>query len=362
MSRLTTPRLKPRPKEATRSPRERNTLRTPADLASASLIAADEMPGIEQVARRYAVAVPRHLAKTIAEQPGNDSLRRQFVPSAEELVVAREELGDPIGDQTHSPVKGIVHRYRDRVLLKPLHACAVYCRFCFRREDVGPGGDVLNEAEFAAAFDYIRAHDEIWEVILSGGDPLLLSPRRLKRIVAALDEIAHVAVIRIHTRLPVADPVRITPAVIRALKSQKAVYVVLHCNHADELTPETLTACGRFVDSGMPMLAQSVLLKGVNDDAASLEHLLRKLVAARIKPYYLHHPDLARGTGHFRTGIEDGQAILRDLRGRVSGLCQPTYVLDIPGGHGKVPIGPNYLLRDEEGWIVTDPAGTKHRY
>jgi lysine 2,3-aminomutase len=331
-------------------------------LADAGLISAAERPAVEQVARRYAVAVPPHLATLLADRPASDPLRRQFVPAGEELVVAREELGDPIGDEAHAPVKGIVHRYRDRVLLKPLHACAVYCRFCFRREDVGPGGDVLNDAELAAALDYIRAHDEIWEVILSGGDPLLLSPRRLKAIVAALNDIPHVGVIRIHTRIPVAEPARVTPALVRALKGAKAVYVVLHCNHADELVPETRSACARLIDAGLPMLAQSVLLKGVNDDAATLERLLRGLVAARIKPYYLHHADLAHGTGHFRTTIAEGQAILRALRGRVSGLCQPTYVLDIPGGHGKVPIGPHYLRADGEGWTVSDPEGEDHAY
>ena len=353
------------PRPITRSapqPRVRATLRTAEALADAGLLSVDALPAAEQVARRYAIAVTPHLAKLIANRPSDDPLRRQFIPAGEELVVAREELGDPIGDDSHAPVKGIVHRYRDRVLLKPLHACAVYCRFCFRREDVGPGGDVLNDGELTAALDYIRSHDEIWEVILSGGDPLLLSPRRLKTIIAALNDIAHIGVIRIHTRVPVADPARVTAALLRALKGAKAVYVVLHCNHADELTAETRAACARLIDAGHPMLAQSVLLKGVNDDSATMERLLRALVAARIKPYYLHHADLARGTSHFRTSIEQGQAILRDLRGRVSGLCQPSYVLDIPGGHGKVPIGPNYLRQDDEGWTITDPNGEDHAY
>lgn len=340
----------------------RQTHRTAAALADAGLIRADERPAVEQVSRRYAVAVTPHLADLMAGKPAADPLRRQFIPSGEELVVAREELGDPIGDETHSPVKGIVHRYRDRVLLKPLHACAVYCRFCFRREDVGPGGDAMNQTELDAALDYVRGHDEIWEVILSGGDPLLLSPRRLKAIIAALAEISHVGVIRIHTRIPVADPARVTPAMARALRCAKAVYVVLHCNHADELTPETRAACARLIDAGLPMLAQSVLLKGVNDEAETMERLMRALVAARIKPYYLHHGDLAHGTAHFRTTIDEGQAILRRLRGRVSGLCQPTYVLDIPGGHGKVPIGPSYLCNDGEGWTVSDPNGAEHSY
>ena len=334
-------------------------LRDPQALSDAGLLPPDAVAAAKQVARRYAIAVTPHLAETART---SDAVARQFVPSADELVIAREELGDPIGDEPHSPVKGIVHRYEDRVLLKPIHACAVYCRFCFRREQVGPGGDALNADELAAALDYIRAHGEIWEVILSGGDPLVMSPRRLGEIVRALAAIDHIGVIRIHTRLPVADPAKIDADLVAALKCAKAVYVVVHCNHADELTVEAKAACARLVDAGIPMLSQSVLLAGVNDDERTMEALMRALVANRIKPYYLHHPDLARGTGHFRLPIERGQEILRSLRGRVSGLCQPTYVLDIPGGAGKVPVGPNYLTRGAEGWRVSDPEGAAHDY
>jgi len=336
-----------------------HTLRDADALADAGLLDGDAVGAARQVARRYAVAVTPHLAQGARR---SDAVARQFVPSADELVIAREELGDPIGDETHAPVKGIVHRYADRVLLKPVHACAVYCRFCFRREQVGPGGDALDSSELRAALDYIRGHGEIWEVILSGGDPLVMSPRRLREIVDQLAAIDHVGVIRIHTRLPVADPAKVDGEMVGALKCAKAVYVVLHCNHADELTPEAKAACARLIDAGIPMLAQSVLLAGVNDDEAAMETLMRALVANRIKPYYLHHPDLARGTGHFRLPIERGQEILRSLRGRVSGLCQPSYVLDIPGGHGKVPIGPDYLTRRESGWTVTDPEGGSHDY
>jgi lysine 2,3-aminomutase len=342
------------------------TLRDADALRDAGLLAEGDVAAARQVARRYAIAVTPHLAEGALR---SDAIARQFVPSADELVIAREELHDPIGDEAHrpasngEPVKGIVHRYADRVLLKPIHACAVYCRFCFRREQVGPGGDALDAAELDAALDYIRAHGEIWEVILSGGDPLLLSPRRLQGIVEQLAAIDHVGVIRVHTRLPVADPVKIDAEMVAALKCAKAVYVVLHCNHADELTAEVKAACARLIDAGIPMLAQSVLLKGVNDDAGTMEALMRGLVAARIKPYYLHHPDLAHGTGHFRLPIARGQEILRDLRGRVSGLCQPTYVLDIPGGHGKVPIGPDYLSAGTDGgWSVADPDGGTHEY
>jgi len=283
---------------------------------------------------------------------------RQFVPDAREHDFAPEELTDPIGDDRFSPVKGVVHRYKDRVLLKPLLSCPAYCRFCFRREMVGGEKTTLNARELDAAFDYIAAHDEIWEAILTGGDPFALSPRRLGAIVRRLDAIAHVEIIRIHTRVPVVDPNRVTATLVAALKCEKPVYVVLHCNHADEITAEARRACARLVDRGIPMLSQTVLLKGVNDDAATLEALFRALVRNRIKPYYLHHADLARGTSHFRTTIADGRALMAELRGRVSGLCQPTYVLDIPGGHGKVPVGPCYY----DGSVVTDPHGRAHRY
>jgi lysine 2,3-aminomutase len=193
----------------------------------------------------------------------------------------------------------------------------------------------------------------------------MLSPRRLTRIVAALDAMLHVAVIRFHTRVPVADPRRVNAALLAALKaSRAAVYVGVHCNHARELTPQARSALARLADAGLPLLSQSVLLRGVNDSVEALEGLFRALVAARVRPYYLHHPDMARGTGHFRVSIEEGQALMRALRGRLSGLCQPTYVLDIPGGHGKSPIGPGYLDDPEPGGdrLVTDYRGHRHRY
>jgi lysine 2,3-aminomutase len=328
----------------------RRTLRTASDLASEGL-AAD---GIERVAQRYAVAITPAMQDLLHVGP----IARQFVPDAAELTTTADENADPIGDHAHSPVKGIVHRYPDRVLLKPTHTCAVYCRFCFRREMVGPGSGSLDAAELGAALDYIRAHEKIWEVILTGGDPLILSPRRLAEIVAALGAIPHLGVIRLHTRIPVADPVRISDELVSALSSDKAVYVVLHANHPRELTDTAITACRRITDAGIPMLSQSVLLKGVNDDAATLEALFRSFVRNRIKPYYLHHADKAPGTSHFRTTITQGRALMRSLRGRVSGLCQPEYVLDIPGGHGKVPVGPAYL----DGDTVADWRGISHTY
>ena len=338
--------------------RTRRTARNGPDLAAAGVIPPERIAEIDRVAERYAVAVTPDVVELIDPADPNDPIARQFVPDPAELETTPEERTDPIGDARLSPVKGIVHRYPDRVLLKPLHTCPVYCRFCFRREAVGPGGEALTAGELGAALAYVRARPEIWEVILTGGDPLLLSPRRLGEIIGELDAIPHLGVIRIHTRVPVVAPARVTSELVAALRAEKAVYVVLHANHPRELTAPATAACRRITDAGFPMLAQTVLLKGVNDDTATLEALMRGFVRRRIKPYYLHHGDLAPGTARFRTTIAEGQALMRSLRGRASGLCQPDYVLDIPGGHGKVPIGPTYLGHDK----VADWRGKIHAY
>ncbi|WP_296595079.1 lysine-2,3-aminomutase-like protein [Phenylobacterium sp.] len=333
------------------------TLRTPKDLADAGLVAPERLAELEGVAARYAVAVTPAMVELI---PDNDAMARQFVPNEAELQTTSDELADPIGDDAHSPVSGVVHRYPDRVLLKANHACAVYCRFCFRREMVGPDGvRPMSAAQLDAAMAYIAADPAIWEVIVTGGDPLILSPRRLADLMARLARIPHVKIVRFHTRVPAVEPERVTAELVAALQAPgKTTWVALHANRAEELTPAAAAACARIVDAGVPMVSQTVLLKGVNDEAAALEALMRRFVELRIKPYYLHHADMAPGTSHFRTTLAEGQALMRDLRGTVSGLCQPTYVLDIPGGHGKAPVGPCYATDGE----VTDPQGQAHRY
>ncbi len=338
------------------------TLRSLEALEREGLLSPD--PRLEAAAQSMAIAVTPEMAALIDRADfARDPIARQFVPSAAEAEVSPQELADPIGDEFRSPVKGIVHRYPDRVLLKPLHVCPVYCRFCFRREKVGPGGEALSAEELDAALAYIRARPEIWEVILTGGDPLMLAPRRLGELLAALDAMPHVAVIRIHSRVPVADPGRVTDELIAALRPHRAgVWLAVHCNHARELTAGARSALTRLANAGLPLMAQTVLLKGVNDDVETLEQLMRALVAARVKPYYLHHPDLVRGTGHFRISITEGQALMKALRGRLSGLAQPTYVLDVPGGHGKVPVGPAYLGDDPDALTVQDAFGGSHPY
>jgi lysine 2,3-aminomutase len=343
------------------------TLRHSHELVGAGLVPSERLGAIERVAAQYAVALSPALAELIDPTDPHDPIARQFVPDPAELAVAAEERSDPIGDDAMSPLAGIVHRYPDRVLLKLVHVCPVYCRFCFRREVVGPQGrPALSRAELAAALAYIRARPAIWEVILTGGDPLVLSARRLREVVRDLAAIDHVKVVRVHTRVPIATPERITRETVRALRAPgKASYVVLHVNHPREFTAAARAACAQFIDAGIPMLSQSVLLRGVNDDAATLGALMRALVESRIKPYYLHQADLAPGTAHLRARIADGQAVMRALRGRFSGLCQPTYVLDIPGGAGKVPIGPGYVAASDargEPCELIDADGRRHAY
>lgn len=341
------------------------TLRTPAELAAAGLVPTTALGALEEVAARYAVAISPVSAALIDRTDPHDPIARQFLPDPAELEEQPQERLDPIGDDAHSPVDGIVHRYPDRVLLKLVHVCPVYCRFCFRRTMVGPHGRAtLTPAQVAAALGYIRSHPDIWEVILTGGDPLMLSARRLRDVMRSLAAIEHVKIVRLHTRVPAVTPERVTRELVLALRPKGiATYVVLHANHARELTAEARAACARFIDAGIPMLSQTVLLRGVNDDPATLGALMRALVEIRIKPYYLHHGDLAPGTGHFRTSIAAGQALTRRLRGRYSGLCQPTYVLDIPGGAGKVPAGHAYVSQEGAGHcLVEDIEGRRHAY
>jgi lysine 2,3-aminomutase len=339
------------------------TLRSVADLVGARLLDARDAAALATVAARYAVAVTPTVASLIDANDAADPIRRQFVPDPAELVVAPEERADPIGDGVHEVTPGLVHRYPDRVLLKLTNVCAVYCRFCFRREMVGPGSGSLSRHDLATALAYVADHPEIWEVIVSGGDPLVVSRRRLAELAHALASIDHVRTVRFHTRVPVVAPHRITDELVTALTaSGRATWVAIHANHPRELTPEARAALRRLSVGGAFLVSQTVLLAGVNDDADTLADLMRAFVECGVKPYYLHHADLAPGTAHFRTSIAEGQALMKALRGRLSGLCQPAYVLDIPGGHGKVPVGPDYLSARDGECFVEDFSGRPHAY
>lgn len=332
-------------------------------LTAEGLIADPHDPALREVAARYAIALTPTMRARIAA--ADDPVARQFIPSPAELTTQPKESPDPIGDHPHSPVKGLVHRYPDRVLVKLTHTCPVYCRFCFRREMVGPKGDGnLTEAELDTVFAYVAAHPEIAEVIFTGGDPLMLSMRRVADLGRRLASIAHVRLVRWHSRVPLVAPERITKALASALRFPgKANYVTLHANHAKEFSEEGRAALARLADAGIALLGQSVLLRGINDDPETLRRLFLEMVANRVTPAYLHHPDLAPGTGHFRLSIEEGQALHAALRGRLSGHAIPAYVLDLPGGHGKVPVNTNYLRSLSSGETeVRDPAGVWHRY
>jgi len=345
-------------------PRQRpaQTLRSVDALVAAGLVPASRRSALDAVAKRYTVALTPDVVAQMDPSDPTDPIARQYVPDEAELRTTPDERSDPIGDDAHSPVKGVVHRYPDRVLLKPILVCPVYCRFCFRREVVGHGKS-LSEAEIEAALDYVRAHPEIYEVILTGGDPLMLAPRRLASLIRAIEAIPHVSVIRVHSRVPVADPARISPALVKALAAKKALYLAIHCNHPRELGEAAKAACLKLGKAGIALFGQTVLLKGINDQAETLDGLFRAMLAARIKPYYLHQADLAPGTSHFRTTIEEGQALMRALRGRLTGLALPTYVLDIPDGYGKVPVGPEYLSSGPGGpKELRDPRGEIHPY
>ena len=334
-------------------------LHSPADLAAAGLASAEAVAALEGVTARYAMAITPEIAALIDPLDPRDPIRRQFVPDIAELETRPQERADPIGDQAHSPVEGIVHRYPDRVLLKLLHACPVYCRFCFRREMVGPDkGEGLSAEQLAQAIAYLADTPSIWEVVVTGGDPLILSPRRLRQVVESLAQIPHIKTIRWHSRVPVVSPDHITPDLARALAaSGKANWVAIHANHPREFTPAFARACGILRDAGIGLLSQTVLLRGINDTTATLVALMRGFVEHGIRPYYLHHPDLAPGTGHFRLGLSEGKALVEGLRGHLSGLAQPTYVLDIPGGHGKVAV-----LSDAVTILSADSASVRDRH
>ncbi|MGZ5932480.1 MAG: lysine-2,3-aminomutase-like protein [Rhizomicrobium sp.] len=338
-------------------------LRTPAELLGEGLIDTARLGALDAVAARYAVSVSPHIAALI--ERADDPIARQFIPSEAELVTRSGERSDPIGDAAHAPVPGIVHRHSDRVLFKVVSACPVYCRFCFRRETIGPQSEsALLPDALETAIAYITSHSEIWEVILTGGDPFILSPRRVQEVTQRLAAVPHVKILRWHTRVPVVEPSRITDDFVAALIAPGATsWVSLHANHPLEFSPAARRAIARLIDAGVPMVSQSVLLRGVNDDVETLEALMRAFVENRIKPYYLHHPDLAPGTSHFRPTIAEGRSLMRQLRWRLSGVALPNYVLDIPGGHAKVPLLSDDVEETAPGrWRIRDHIGEWHDY
>jgi lysine 2,3-aminomutase len=338
------------------------TLTRISELAEAGLVTKEGVVGLDAVAARYSVAITPAMAALI-EGP-DEPIGRQFLPSPREMETHPEERADPIGDHAHSPVRGMVHRYPDRALLKVTHTCPVYCRFCFRREMVGPDGDGnLSEAELDAAFAYLAGQPGIRELIVTGGDPLVLSPRRIGALAARAAEIRHLRMLRFHSRVPVVAPERITPALVSAIRSTRlAAFVSIHANHSREFTDTAKVAIARLADAGIALLGQAVLLRGVNADTVTLAALFSEMATNRIRPVYLHHPDLAPGTSHFRLSLAEGRALFAALRGRLSGHAIPAYVLDLPGGFGKIPVGEGHVVEEAGKILIRDPAGRLHAY
>jgi lysine 2,3-aminomutase len=338
----------------------RNALRTPKDLERAFKLTLQERAGLEALARAGKGGLPLlitpHYAGLIDPEDPNDPLRLQVVPRASEFEDAPQMVHDlrrdPLGEEDHEVVPHLIHRYPDRVLLFATDRCASYCRFCTRKRWVGQG-PTPSIGDLEQAIQYIENHKEVWEVILSGGDPLLLSDERLKSILDRLARIRTVQVVRLHTRLITFAPMRATPSFVEMLRAhqrehRQAVYVVGHTNHVREIAPATEQAFLALADAGISVLNHTVLLRGINDDAKTLTELFRKLVTLRVRPYYLHQCDLAPGTTAFRVPIDRAIALQKELRGHVSGLCQPTFVLDIPGGYGKVPLISNPIVRTDD--------------
>lgn len=324
-------------------------------LIAHNIVSMAEAKQLNDVNNIFDMRVPKIFVEHI--QKANPSIQKQFIPDTKELIFLPEELSNPIGDETYSPTEGITHRYPNRVLLKPTYMCASYCRFCFRRYKVSNSDYNLSSTQYTACLDYIKAHKEVWEVILTGGDPLVLTDNYLSQIIADLSAIEHLKIIRFHSRIPSVLPQRITPKLIQILKSSgKTIWIVAHLNSADEFTAECKTALNLLIDNGIPVIMQSVLLKGINDSFEALRNLFETAVINRVRPYYLHYPDLAKGTHHFRIPLEDAQKLFGSLRGQISGLCLPTFVLDIPGGFGKISAEKSRLWQNSDGtWALDSP-------
>lgn len=340
----------------------KNRIKNLADLKKYITLTAEEEQSIEKCLATFRMAVTPYYLSLIDLNDPEDPIRKQAIPSAEELYFAPEESADSLHEDTDSPVKGLTHRYPDRVLFLITDRCASYCRHCTRRRLVGQTDNAMPRAQIDACIDYIRQHPEVRDVLLSGGDVLMQSDDVLEYIISSLRAIPHVEIIRLGTRIPVVMPQRVTQELCDMLKKYHPIWVNVHFNHPNEITPESSAACARLADAGIPLGNQSVLLAGVNDCVHVMRKLVNELVKIRVRPYYIYVCDLSLGLSHFRTPVSKGIEIIEGLRGHTSGYCVPTFVVDAPGGGGKVPVMPNYvlsqtprkvILRNFEGVITT---------
>lgn len=342
----------------------RNRVRTLADLQRMITLSDDEAAAIARHTGALPVGITPYYASLLDPLDANQAMRKTVVPVLGEYKISRGENEDPLGEDGHSPVPGLVHRYPDRVLLLVTNFCSVYCRYCTRARMVGSAGErSVKKADIELALNYIEQTPVIRDVLISGGDPLSLDDDRLDYILGRLRKIKHLEFIRIGSKQPVVQPMRITPELLKVLKRHKPLWMSLHFTHPDELTPEVEEACGRLADTGIPLGSQTVLLKGVNDDLDTMKKLMHGLLKIRVKPYYLYQADPISGSGHFRTPVSTGVELIRGLRGHTSGYAVPTYVVDAPNGGGKIPISPDYVVGYENGDLLLKSFdGGTYRY
>ena len=341
----------------------RHRLNTPQELTSVIAMTAEEEAGVRSTCQHLRMSITPYFASLMDPQDPNCPIRRQVVPTIDEMVVSPDELRDPLGEDADSPVPGLVHRYPDRVLLLVTDQCAAYCRHCTRRRLVGVKAERMRAEDMERAIQYIAQHPEVRDVLISGGDPLILSESVLEPLLKGLRAIPHVEIIRIGTRVPVFLPQRITPELVTMLSKYHPLWINIHFNHPKEITPEASAACARLANAGIPLGSQTVLLRGINDGPHIMKDLMRALLRIRVRPYYLYQCDLSQGISHFRTSINKGLEIIEHLRGHTSGLAVPTFCLDAPGGAGKVPIMPQYLISmSDKTVVVRNYAGAISAY
>ncbi len=311
-----------------------------------------EVVAIEVSKGRLATAITPYFAKLMSRTDSNCPIRRQAIPTMEEFHVSPHDLLDPCAEDEHSPVRGLVHRYPDRVLLLVTDKCAVYCRYCTRRRIVGSSEKCISEKELDQAIGYIQANKKIRDVLISGGDPLLLEDDHLESILAKVRKVPHVEIIRIGSRVPVTLPQRVTPSLVAMLKKYHPLWMSIHFSHPKEITKEVRKSCDMLAEAGIPLGSQTVLLRGINDRPSTMKRLMHELLKTRVRPYYIYQCDLAMGTEHFRTPIAVGINIIEKLRGHTTGYAVPSFVIDAPGGGGKIPVGPTYLISQDKGKMV----------
>lgn len=330
----------------------RHRLTGVADLKRVLTLTPEEEEGVARALQHLRMAITPYFASLLDPHDPNCPLRRQVVPTTQELVAGRGDMADPLSEDEHSPVPGLVHRYPDRVLVLVTDQCAAYCRHCTRRRLVGAKQQVMGLEQMDRVVRYVAGHSEVRDVLISGGDPLIMSDRHIEYLLARLRAIPHVEIIRLGTRVPVYLPQRITPELVEMLRRYHPLYINIHFNHPAEVTPEVKQACARLVDAGIPLGSQTVLLRGINDCPHIMKRLMQLMLTIRVRPYYLYQCDLSQGIEHFRTSVAKGIEIIESLRGHTTGLAVPQFCIDAPGGGGKVPILPQYLISMSDGKAI----------